>query len=250
MILKSKFSCEMICQVFNFRQFFKGMKAGIPVCAGYFSVSFGFGSMAVAQGLNILHSVLISATNLTSAGQFAGLTVIVSGATIIELILTQLIINSRYALMSLALSQKLGQKVGFFKRLVCAYFNTDELFAIGMSEKDGLNPTFFVGAGTIAWIGWVGGTALGAVAGSALPPTIRASLSVMLYGMFIAIVTPQAKQEKAMLVNMLLALIFSCAFNWIPGLNQVSDGLVIVICTVAAAAICAILFPVKQEVAE
>ncbi len=236
--------------MFNFKEFFKGIKAGLPVCAGYFSVSFGFGSMAVAQGLSILHSILISATNLTSAGQFAGLTVIVSGATVLELILTQLIINSRYSLMSVALGQKFGQKVGFWKRIICAFFNTDELFAIGMSRKKPLSPTFFVGAGVISWVGWTSGTALGAIAGSALPLDIRASLSVMLYGMFIAIVVPEVKKGKAMLVNMLLALIFSCLFAWVPGLNQISSGLVIVICTVAVAAICAILFPVKQEVAE
>lgn len=236
-------------RMFNFKEFFKGIKAGLPVCAGYFSVSFGFGSMAVAQGLSILHSILISATNLTSAGQFAGLTVIVSGATVLELILTQLIINSRYSLMSVALGQKFGQKVGFWKRIICAFFNTDELFAIGMSRKEPLSPTFFVGAGVISWVGWTSGTALGAIAGSALPLDIRASLSVMLYGMFIAIVVPEVKKGKAMLVNMLLALIFSCLFAWVPGLNQISSGLVIVICTVAAAAICAILFPVKQEVA-
>ena len=236
--------------MFNFKEFFKGIKAGLPVCAGYFSVSFGFGSMAVVQGISLLQAILISATNLTSAGQFAGLTVIVSGATVIELILTQLIINSRYSLMSVALGQKFGQKVGFWKRIICAFFNTDELFAIGMSRKEPLSPTFFVGAGVISWVGWTSGTALGAIAGSALPLDIRASLSVMLYGMFIAIVVPEVKKGKAMLVNMLLALIFSCLFAWVPGLNQISSGLVIVICTVAAAAICAILFPVKQEVAE
>lgn len=236
--------------MFNFKEFFKGIKAGLPVCAGYFSVSFGFGSMAVVQGIGLLQATLISATNLTSAGQFAGLTVIVSGATVLELILTQLIINSRYSLMSVALGQKFGQKVGFWKRIICAYFNTDELFAIGMSRKEPLSPTFFVGAGVISWVGWTSGTALGAIAGSALPLDIRASLSVMLYGMFIAIVVPEVKKGKAMLVNMLLALIFSCLFTWVPGLNMISDGLVIVICTVAAAAICAILFPVKQEVAE
>lgn len=236
--------------MFNFKEFLKGMKAGLPVCAGYFSVSFGFGSMAVAQGLSALNAVLISASNLTSAGQFAGLTVIVSAATIFELILTQLIINSRYALMSLALGQKFAPSVGFWKRLVCAFFNTDEIFAIGMSQKGALSPTFFVGAGVCAALGWTGGTALGGIAGSILPLDIRASLSVMLYGMFIAIVTPQVKTDKAMFVNMLLAIIFSCLFTWTPGLNKVSDGLVIVICTVAAAAICAILFPVKEEVAQ
>ena len=231
----------------KFKEFFAGMKAGIPVCVGYFSVSFGFGAMAVAQGLTILQAILISASNLTSAGQFAGLTVIAAGAAMIEMILTQLVINSRYALMSLALGQRLGPKVGTGKRLCAAFFNTDEVFALGMARGKELTTTFFIGAGVIAAIGWTGGTAMGAIAGSLLPQSIRMALGVMLYGMFIAIVVPQAKEEKTILISVLLALVFSCLFAWVPGLNQVSGGLAIVICTVAAAALCAVLFPVKEE---
>lgn len=228
-------------------EFMAGVKAGLPVCVGYFSVSFGFGAMAVAQGLTIWQAVLISASNLTSAGQFAGLTVIAAGATILEMILTQLVINSRYALMSLALGQRLGQRVGTGGRLLTAFFNTDEIFALGMSRGTDLTPAFFVGAGVIAALGWIAGTALGAIAGSLLPESLRMALSVMLYGMFIAIVVPQAQAETPILAAVVLALVFSCAFTWIPLLAQVSDGLAIVICTVAAAAICALLFPIEEE---
>ena len=228
-------------------EFLAGIKAGIPVCVGYFSVSFGFGAMAVAQGLTIWQAVLISASNLTSAGQFAGLTVIAAGATILEMILTQLVINSRYALMSLALGQRLGPRVGTGGRLLTAFFNTDEIFALGMSRGADLTTAFFVGSGIVAAAGWIFGTALGAIAGSLLPESLRMALGVMLYGMFIAIVVPQAKSETPILVAVVLALVFSCAFAWIPLLAQISDGLAIVICTVGAAAICALLFPVEEE---
>ena len=227
-----------------------GMKAGMPVCVGYFSVSFGFGAMAVAQGLSVWHAILISATNLTSAGQFAGLTVIAAGAAIVEMILTQLVINSRYALMSLALGPRFGPSVGIGKRLIAAFFNTDEIFALGMAREGKLTTSYFVGAGTVAALGWIGGTAMGALAGSVLPLSVRAALGVMLYGMFIAIVVPQARQEKSIFLNMILALVFSCLFAWVPGLKDVSAGLAIVICTVAAAVISAVAFPVDEEVAQ
>ena len=232
------------------KEFLAGMKAGMPVCVGYFSVSFGFGAMAVARGLTIWQAVLISASNVTSAGQFAGLTVIAAAATIAEMILTQLVINSRYALMSLALGQRLSPQVGIGRRLIMAFFNTDEVFALGMARGNGLKPSFFVGAGVIAAVGWVAGTAMGAVAGSLLPQEVRMALGVMLYGMFIAIVVPQAREEKPILVSVVLALVFSCLFAWVPGLREISNGLAIVICTVAAASVCAILFPVEEEVAE
>ena len=231
------------------KDFFEGVKAGVPVCLGYFSVSFGFGAMAIAQGLKLWHAALISLTNLTSAGQFAGLTVIAAGATLLEMILTQLVINSRYALMSLALGQRLGPQVGTGKRLLAAFFNTDEVFALGMTRKN-VTTSYFVGAGAISAVGWTVGTVMGAVAGSLLPLTLRAALGVMLYGMFIAIVVPQAKKEKNLLLGVLLALVLSCLFRWVPLLNQVSAGLAIVICTVAAAAVCALVFPVEEEEAE
>ena len=229
------------------RPFLSGMKAGLPVCIGYFSVSFGFGAMAIAQGLSILQAISISATNLTSAGQFAGLTVIAAGAALLEMILTQVVINSRYALMSLALGQRLGPTVGTGKRLLAAFFNTDEIFALGMAQGKNLTTGFFVCAGVIAALGWTTGTALGAVAGSLLPESLRMALGVMLYGMFIAIVVPQAKEEKPILISVLLALGCSCLFAWLPGLKEVSGGLAIVICTIVAAAVCALLFPVKDE---
>ena len=157
----------------KFREFLAGMKAGMPVCVGYFSVSFGFGAMAVAQGLRIWQAILISVSNLTSAGQFAGLTVIAAGATMIEMFLTQLVINSRYALMSLALGQRLGPRVGIGKRLSMALFNTDEVFALGMSRPGKLTTGYFLGAGVIAAAGWIAGTAMGAIAGTILPESVR-----------------------------------------------------------------------------
>ena len=191
----------------NWNEFRVGVNRGLPVGLGYFSVSFGFGAMAVAQGVSALNATLISGTNLTSAGQFAGLTLIVAGATLWEMILTMLVINSRYSLMSLALSQRMGQKI----------------------------------------VGWTLGTLSGGLAGSVLPESIRAALGVMLYGMFIAIVIPPAKKEREIFITMVLALICSCLFAWVPALKTVSAGISIVICTVAAAAVCAWLFPIPDE---
>ena len=232
------------------KEYFAGMKAGMPVCLGYFSVSFGFGAMAVKEGLSLWEAVLISMTNLTSAGQVAGLEVIAAGGMLLTMILTQLVINSRYALMSLALGPRLGPEVGTGKRMIAAFFNTDEIFALGMTRLGKLSAAYFIGAGTVAAIGWTTGTAMGAFASSLLPDMVRAALGVMLFGMFIAIVVPQARQEKPILLSVVLALVFSCLFAWVPVLNRVDAGMSIVICTVAAAAICALVVPVEQEVAQ
>ena len=229
------------------REYRTGVRTGLPVGMGYFSVSFGFGAMAAAQGVRVLDATLISVSNLTSAGQFAGLTLIVAAATLWEMVLTQLVINSRYALMSLALSQRMGQRIGILPRLLIAFFNTDEIFALAMARQEALTVPFMLGLGTLPILGWTGGTLCGALAGSVLPLNIRAALGVMLYGMFIAIVVPPARKEKPVLAVVLLALVLSCLFAWVPGLQQVSSGISIVICTVVAAAVCAALFPIPEE---
>lgn len=232
----------------KWNEYRNGVSRGLPVGMGYFSVSFGFGAMAVSQGLSAMDATLISLTNLTSAGQFAGLTVIVAMATLWEMVLTQLIINSRYALMSLALSQRMGQRIGVLPRLVIAFFNTDEIFALAMARKEPLTVPFMLGLGTLPIVGWTTGTLCGALAGSVLPTSIQAALGVMLYGMFVAIVVPPAKQNKPVLICVVLAMVFSTLFTIVPLLQQTSAGIAIVICTVAAAALCAWLFPISQEV--
>lgn len=189
-----------------------GVRRGLPVALGYFSVSFGFGAMAVSKGLTVFQAAAISASNYTSAGQFAGVSSIVEQSGLWVVILTQLIINSRYALMSLALSQRLGQKVGL-----------------------------------LPYVGWLSGTVLGAAAGAVLPLSIRRALGVMLYGMFVAIVIPPAKREKSVALAAALAVLLSSLFAWVPLLQKTPTGLPIVICTVAAAAVCAWLFPVEEK---
>ena len=231
----------------NWNNYRYGVRRGLPVGVGYFSVSFGFGAMAAAQGIKALDATLISATNLTSAGQFAGLTLMVAAATLWEVILTQIVINSRYALMSLALSQRMGSRIGVLPRLLIAFFNTDEIFALAMAEKEPLTVSFMLGLGLTPIVGWITGTLCGALAGSVLPLSIRTALGVMLYGMFVAIVVPPAKAEKSVLATCLLALGLSCCFRYLPLLSGVSAGIAIVICTVAAAAVCAWLFPIPEE---
>lgn len=231
----------------NLKEYRMGLQRGLPVGVGYFSVSFGFGAMAVAQGIKALAATLISITNLTSAGQFAGLTLIVASATLWEMVLTQLVINSRYALMSLALSQRMGEKIGLLPRLLIAFFNTDEIFALAMDRREPLTVPFLLGLGTLPLIGWSLGTLCGALAGSILPQAIRAALGVMLYGMFIAIVVPPAKADRKILAAVALALVFSCLFAWLPMLKTVSPGISIVVCTVAVAGILAWKCPIPEE---
>lgn len=210
-------------------------------------MSFSFGMLAVQDGISPFHAVLISLMNLTSAGQFAGLTVIVSGASLVEIALTQLVINIRYALMSVSLSQKLDSSVKTFQRMLIAYGNTDEIFAVASSKPGTVGSKYMYGLILLPVIGWVGGTLTGAVASTILPAAMISALGVALYGMFIAIVVPVAKESKEVLLVVAVSLVFSSAFYYLPVLRNISSGFTIIICTVAAAGIGAVLFPIKEE---
>lgn len=224
-----------------------GLKDGVPIALGYFSVSFSFGILALGGGLSIFQAALTSLTNVTSAGQFAGLQIIIAGGTLLEMVMTQFIINLRYALMSLSLSQKLSENVTFWQRLVIAFANTDEIFAVAMNHGKSLTFPYMAGLQILPILGWTAGTAVGAAAGSILPGAVNSALSVALYGMFIAVVVPVAKKVRPVLLVVLLAMTMSCLIYYLPVFSRISAGVSIIICTVAASAAGAVLFPVHEE---
>ena len=141
----------------------------------------------------------------------------------------------------------MGRDIGLLPRLAIAFFNTDEIFALAIAEREKLTTPFMLGLGTMPILGWTGGTLCGALAGSVLPLGIRTALGVMLYGMFVAIVVPPAKADKRVLAAVAAALMLSCLFKWLPLLQSVSTGIAIVCCTVIAAALCAWLFPIEEQ---
>lgn len=227
--------------------FIEGLKDGIPIALGYLSVSFSIGIMALSSGINVFQGAFMSLTNLTSAGQFAGIAVIASGGTLLELILTQLIINLRYALMSLSLSQKLPEKMPLWKRMIIAFGNTDEIFAVAMGHVKSLTFSYMVGLQSLPIVGWVSGTVLGAIAGQVLPSAVSSALCVALYGMFIAIVVPVAAKIRPVLWVVILAALLSCVIYYVPLFSDISTGMSIIICTILASAAGAAFFPVSQE---
>lgn len=227
--------------------FKKGLKDGLPIAIGYFSVSFAFGIFAIENGLTVFQAVIISLLNLTSAGQLAAVPIIAGGGTFLELALSQLVINSRYSLMSVSLSQKLSKRVKLPQKLLIAYGNTDEIFAVSVSNKGDVGTKYMLGIILLPVIGWTSGTFLGGFVGNILPPMVTAALGVAIYGMFVAIVMPVAKKEKMTALCVLLAIAISCAFRYIPLLKSVPSGFTVIICAVVASAIFAIVAPVKAE---
>lgn len=228
--------------------FWNGLKDGIPIGLGYLAVSFAFGIMSVSYGLTWWEALLISMTNLTSAGQFAGLNIMVAGGTLMEMVITQFVINIRYSLMSISLSQKVDKSVSGIHRLLIGFGITDEIFAVSCGKDGKIGKKYMYGIIIVPYIGWALGTAIGAICGNILPKMICDSLNVALYGMFIAIVVPNMKKNYKVFVVVMIAIALKCCFTWIPVIKQISTGFAVTICAIIASVIGAWLFPIDVEV--
>ena len=226
-------------------KFSKGVIDGLPIGIGYFAVSFSFG-IAGSKILSWPLVTLISMTNLTSAGQFAGLQIMQAAGTLIEMIIAMFFINLRYSLMAISLSQKVTPSFGTLQRLLLSIGITDEIYAVAIGSKEKVNPLYFFGLSVLPYLGWSTGTLCGAIAGEILPAILTNALGVALDGMFIAIVVPPMKTHKPTSIAVAIAVALSCAFYYVPVLQNVSAGFAIIICAVIASLLCARFFPIKK----
>lgn len=230
--------------------FKKGFRLGIPIGIGYFSVSFAFGMMAVASGLSPALALMISMTNVTSAGQFAGIQVMTVGGSYIEMALTMLMINARYFLMSLSLSQKVSKKLTTLQRALMSFMVTDEIFAVASMEVGEVTGWYWIGLMTMPYLGWSGGTLAGALVSGLLPTSLQDALGIALYGMFIAIIIPAAKHSKPVVMTIIIAILISCLLKYIPLFSGISSGFAVIIVTLIAAGIMAYIAPIGDEAKE
>ncbi len=223
----------------------KGLLHGLPIALGYLSVSFAFGIHATAAGLLPWQALMLSLCNVTSAGQMAGLSLMVQGAGLAEMALTQLTINLRYSLMSLSLSQKLDNSMTLFHRMTLAFCNTDEVFVVASQQPEPLSRAYLYGLTNGPYLGWGLGTLLGALAGTVLPPSVTSALGIAMYGMFIAIVLPPFRDSPAIRLVVLVAVGMSCLLTFAPWFAAITGGFRIILCAVGAAALGAWLMPLS-----
>ena len=229
------------------QEFLEGIRDGIPICLGYFSVSMAFGLTAVLSGVPVWAAVMISLTNLTSAGQFAGINLIAANGLLVELGLTTLIINIRYFLMSMSVSQKVEHNMTMKERLAVSFGITDEIFAVAIQRMGELTSAYMAGLTILPILGWTGGTLVWAVATSFMPKALSNALGIALYGMFIAVIVPPAREHKNVLFTVIAAIIASVACTYLPIIKKLSGGWRIILITIVVCILAAWLFPVEEK---
>ena len=234
----------------NKRAFREGLHDGIPICLGYFAVAFSLGIQADAIGLSAFQGWLLSALVNASAGEYAAFTVMAAMGPYLELFIITLIANARYLLMSAALSQRFSPNTPFHHRLLVGFGITDEIFGISISRPGYINPYYNYGAFIIASPGWSIGTACGIVAGNVLPGIVTNALSVALFGMFLAIIIPPAKEDRVVGAVVLISFAASYCFSVLPAISDLSSGTRTIILTIVISAVAAMLRPVKNQTRE
>ena len=232
------------------KSFMEGIKSGIPIGMGYLPVSFTFGFLAVSGGLPVWIACLISLTNLTSAGQFAGTNLILAGAGYVEVALTTFVINLRYLLMSLSLSQKVEQTTGTLERMVMAFGITDETFVVSSLKPGIIKTSYMVGLMSMPIFGWNLGTLLGGSISTLLPQALQNAMGIALYAMFIALILPAARESVKILSVILVAVAVNCILKYIPLFGFISSGFRVILATVIASAYGAWKYPKDEEAEE
>ena len=228
----------------------KGLRDGVPISLGYFAVSFSLGIAARSAGFTAFQALLMSLFNNASAGEFAAFTLVGAGAGYLEVALMTLVTNARYLLMSCALSQKLPADTPLLPRLLIGFDVTDEIFGVSIAYPGRLNPVYTYGVILAALPGWALGTFFGVLMGNALPVRLVSALSVALYGMFIAVIVPPARQNRVIAALIVISMALSWLFSAVELFQFMSSGAQVIVLTVAISAFAAWRFPIREEVSE
>ena len=224
-----------------------GLRVGFPIAMGYFAVAFSLGIIAVQAGLTAPLGFLSSFFTRASAGEYGTYTLVAIEAAYAEVVVMCLVVNLRYMLMSAALSQKIAPGTSWFHRLMMAFCITDEVFGVSVAHPGYTPPAYTYSAALISTLFWASGCAMGIMAGGLLPQSMVTALSMSLYGMFLAITIPQARNDHHVLYAVIASFVLSGLFAVLPVVSQLSSGMRTVALTILISAVAAWLKPIKVE---
>lgn len=228
--------------------FLDGIKKSIPIFLGYFAVSFTFGIYCNNMGITPIVSFVMSLTELSSAGEFGGVELINKNALYAEIAAVVLIINLRYVLMSISLATHLDKDTKLYQKLVFGFGITDEIYALAIKEKKAITAKFMFGMMILPIVGWSVGTLLGTLSSKIIPTSVSTCFNLALYVMFICVIFPDAKESYKVLICIGVSALISCILYYIPFLNEhISLGFKLIIATITACTLMALLFPQEKK---
>lgn len=209
-------------------RFTRGVRLGFPILLGYVPVGMTFGVLARKIGFSSLQAVVCSATALAGAGQFIALSVLAAGGGVLAVLAATVVVNLRYVLFGATLAPRLG-RVPQALRPFLAFTLTDETFAVNTADARtaGIDPVSALGVGAIAWLGWVSGTAFGALASGAIPDPSRFGAEFAMPAMFTALLVGQIETRSHAYAAAIAAAVALTTAAVLPGTWGVTIGAVV-----------------------
>ncbi|MGH3010714.1 MAG: AzlC family ABC transporter permease [Gaiellaceae bacterium] len=168
--------------------------APIAVAAAAFAVSFGV--LARASGIASFEAIIMSATTFAGSAQFAVVSILGVGGGIASAIVAATLLNGRYAPISVSVAPIFVG--GRLRRLFESQLIVDESWALSRAADGRHDRRLLVGAGLVLYACWVGGTAIGAIAGDALGDPASLGLDAAFPALFLALLVPQVRSRQAL----------------------------------------------------
>ena len=173
--------------------------APIAVAASPFGVSFGV--IARASGMGWSAPLVMSATTFAGSAQFAVGSVISSGGAAAAAIAAAVMLNGRYVPIGISVAS--GFEGSPVKRLVHAQMLVDESWAVALRRRGGFDVRVLLGAGSLLYVAWNGGTAIGVALGSTIGDPNRLGLDASFGALFLALLVPQITSGQALFAGVL-----------------------------------------------
>lgn len=234
---------------FSRAEFIRGIKLGFPIFLGYLPVGLAFGILAYQKGFSLVQTVLCSATALAGAGQFIGLATMAAGGDALTVIVATGVVNLRYVLFAATISPYLS-KVPLRFMPWLGFTLTDEAFAVNINDlrNKTATPASMAGVGVIEWLGWVGGTIIGATCSAWIGNPSAWGVDFAMAAMFAALFVALAENIKHVITGVGAALVvFSLWVLSKFGGVTIDSNWYIVIAALAAATIAAIIFKGQDD---
>ncbi|USD66289.1 AzlC family ABC transporter permease [Vibrio sp. SCSIO 43136] len=173
----------------------EGVKDALPLMGGYVPVAISFGLIATQSGFGIWETVAISILIYAGASQFLFIAMIASGAPWWLVLVMTLLINARHVVYGPNIAKYMSNSPWW---IVLMHGLTDQIFALALTRFPQLAPNermgWYIGAGLMAWMSWISGTAMGAIAGEELIgrfPLLETVLPFALPALFLVLLAPR-----------------------------------------------------------
>jgi 4-azaleucine resistance transporter AzlC len=207
-----------------------GMRAVLPIAPMALVFGVSFGVLAEASGMGIAAPIVMSATTFAGSAQFAAAAVLDNAGAVLAAIGAAVLLNARYAPLSLTVAPSMGGPLP--TRILESQLIVDESWALSQVGGGRVDRRMLIGAGTVLWFGWVGGTIFGVLGAGFLGDPESFGLDAAFPALFLALLVDQVQSRAAVAVALLASAI---ALALVP---FTSPGIPII----AAAAACLVGF--------